>query len=111
MYCRSIVVKAVFEPQLGMISQLEDGLKTYGFLQEVKIAPNPFEPLFVAGASKMFEVTSEEFLADLVVEYNEKQVERQAEEDTFKFFIDFVEFLFHAGKKNTESLNLICYYR
>jgi hypothetical protein len=90
-------VKAVIEPQLGPLSQLEEGLKMYGFLNEVKTSPDLFQPLFVANASYMFDVSPEEFLMDVMVTYSDKQREKHAEEDTFKHFCDVVEYLFHAG--------------
>lgn len=92
-------MKAVIQPQLGMLAQLEEGLKLYGFLQEVKNNPDFFWPLFVDDASSMFDVSPDEFLTDVMVTYSERQVEKHAEEDTFKHFCDFVEFLCHAGKK------------
>ncbi|CAB3987907.1 G2 M phase-specific E3 ubiquitin- ligase-like [Paramuricea clavata] len=99
---RSITVKAVIEPQLSMLSQLEEGMRMYGFLQEVKDNPELFRPVFVADASSMFDVSPDEFLSDVIVTYNERQVEKHAEEDTFKHFCDFVEFLFHAGPSEVD---------
>ena len=93
---RSIGVKAIIEPKLGMIRQLEDGLRTHGLLQEVKKLPDLFQPLFVT--SNIFTLTSEDFLDNLLVRYSEKQGERNDEENTFKHFCDFTEFLYHTGK-------------
>ena len=94
---RAITVKAVIEPQLGMVSQLEESLQLYGFLQEIKKFPDLFKPLFFANSSSMFDVTPDEFLTNVVITYSEKQLKKQDEEDTYKHFCDFVEFLFHAG--------------
>ena len=93
---RAITVKAVIEPQLGIVSQLE-GLQLYGFLQEIKKFPDLFKPLFVANSSSMFDVKPEEFPTNVVITYSEKQLEKQAEEDTCKHFCDFMEFLFLDG--------------
>lgn len=81
-----------------MVSQLEEGLHLYGFLQEIKKFPDLFKPLFVANTSSMYDIKPDEFLSDVIITYSEKQLEKQAEEDTYKHFCDFVEFLFHAGK-------------
>lgn len=86
---RSIAVKAIIEPKLGMIRQLEDGLNTHGLLQEVKKQPELLRPLFVNGS--LFTLT---FLDNLLIRYSE----RNDEENTFKHFCDFVEFLYHTGK-------------
>ena len=70
---RAITVKAVIEPHLGMVSQLEEGLQLYGFLQEIKKFPDLFKPLFVANSSSMFDVTPDKFLTNVVITYSEKQ--------------------------------------
>ncbi len=102
-------MKAVIEPQLSILSQLEEGLRMYGFLQEVRNDPDLFQPLFVADASSMFDVSPNEFLDDVIVTYSERQVEKHAEEDTFKDFCDIVEFLYHAGKNIHVSFGLFTY--
>ena len=66
-------MKAVIEPHLGMVSQLEEGLQLYGFLQEIKKFPDLFKPLFVANSSSMFDVTPDKFLTNVVITYSEKQ--------------------------------------
>ena len=94
---RAITVKAVIEPQLGIVSQLEESLQLYGFLQEIKKFPDLFKPLYVANSSSMFDVKPDEFLTNVVITYSKKQLEKQAEEDTYKHFCDFIEFLFDDG--------------
>ena len=91
-------MKAVIEPQLGPVSQLQEGPQMYGILQEVRSNPELYEPLFVKDASGMFNVSPDEFLMDVIVLYSDSQLKRHAEEDTFKYFCDVVDYLFHAGK-------------
>ena len=45
-----------------MLAQLEEGLKLYGFLEEVRSNPDLFLPLFVADTSSMFEISSGDYL-------------------------------------------------
>ena len=93
---RSIVIKSLIEPKLGMINQLKEGLVVCGLLEAIQKDPELFKPVFVH--SDLFTVTSEEFLEELQVIYSEKQVEKMAEETTFKHFCDLVEHLYHIGK-------------
>ena len=92
-------MKAVIEPQLGVYLSLKKVCSSMAFcnLQEIKKFPDLFKPLFVANSSSMFDVTPDEFLTNVLIIYSEKQLKKQAEEDTYKHFCDFVEFLFHAG--------------
>ena len=90
---RSIIIKEKIEPTLGMICQLEDGLASYGLLKEIRKYPSFFQPLFVS--SNLFDVTPDEFLH---VNWSENQAERYLEQTAFKYFSDFVEFLYHAVK-------------
>lgn len=87
-----------------MICQLEEGLSSYGLLQEVRKNPDLFSPIFVSG--NLFTLTPDEFLDNLFVRWSEKQAERHVEENTFKYFCDVVDFLHHAGNiKNTLKAN------
>ena len=107
---RSIVIKSVIEPKLGMINQLKEGLVVCGLLEAIQKDPELFKPLFVP--SDLFTVTSEEFLEELQVVYSEKQVEKMAEEVTFKHFCDLVEHLYHIGKyiKIPQGLCTVYFY-
>ena len=79
-----------------MINQLKEGLVVCGLLEAIQKDPELFRPVFVH--SDLFTVTSEEFLDELQVIYSEKQVEKMAEETTFKHFCDLVEHLYPIGK-------------
>ena len=91
-----------------MINQLKEGLVVCGLLEAIQKHPELFKPLFVP--SDLFTVTSEEFLEELQVVYSEKQVEKMAEELTFKHFCDLVEHLYHIGKYIKTPLGLCIVY-
>ena len=107
---RSIIITSVIEPKLGMLNQLKEGLVVCGLLEAIQKDPELFKPLFVH--SDLFTVTSEEFLEELLVVYSEKQVEKMAEELTFKHFCDLVEHLYHIGKyiKTIHGLYIVSFH-
>jgi hypothetical protein len=93
-----------------MINQLKEGLVVCGLLEAIQKDPELFKPLFVH--SDLFTVTSEEFLEELQVVYSERQVEKMAEETTFKHFCDLVEHLYHIGKyiKTLQGLYTVSFH-
>lgn len=76
-------------PYLPSLLQLESGLSSSGLLTSIKQRPDVWESIFKC--SNSFQMTTDEFLDELEVNYSSLQLEKDLEITTFKFFSDVVE--------------------
>ena len=86
---RAICIKDQLSVFLPALIQITHGLEGCGLLETVRRAPNVWQPVFGHGNS--FQITAEEFLDQLCVEYSDSQIKKNVEIDTFKFFCVAIE--------------------
>jgi hypothetical protein len=88
-FCRSICVKDQLSDFLPALLQIMHGIEATGLTDVIKKSPEIWQPVFGIGNS--FEITTSEFLDQLVALYSESQRKKMAEIDTFKYFCDAIE--------------------
>jgi hypothetical protein len=82
-------MKDQLTPYLPSLLQLQSGLNSSGLLDTMKKNPNVWEALF--RSSNSFEMTVDDFLDELKVQYSSSQRQKDLEVSTFKFFCDVIE--------------------
>ena len=77
----SICLKDQVWSILPQLSQLEEGLNTYGLLSSIQQHPTVWEPVFVAGKGQP--ITASSLIGCFEVQHSNSQVKRDAESDTY----------------------------
>ena len=93
--CRSICVNELLAPRIPVLKDLEEGLQHFNLLCCIKNHPQLFKQIFTP--SSIYDVTPQMFIDSLDVIYSTQQMLKEKEEDTFKYFTDFVLLLGHEG--------------
>ena len=68
--------------------QIESGLDECGILSHLRRNTEIWKPVFADG--NYFSITADEFLAQMIVNFSESQICKDAEIKTFKFFSDVI---------------------
>ena len=94
---RSLYIKDVIEPRIGSLDQFAKGLEMFDVLGTLKLKSELLKPVFTP--SSFFEVTLEEFLSSLHVQYSESGSNlKDKEVDVFKSFTNLLEMVVHDSK-------------
>lgn len=76
--------------------QIESGLANCGMMKYVKSNPELWRVLFENG--NIFNISAEELLEQIVVDFSVSQLAKEKEIDTYKFFSDVLEAIDSGGK-------------
>ena len=77
----SICLKDQVGSILPQLSQLEEGLNTYGLLSSIQQHPTVWEPVFVGGKGQP--ITASSLIGCFEVQHSNSLVKRDAESDTY----------------------------
>lgn len=95
-FARSLCVKDQIGAYLPQIMQLESGLIACGLMAHMKNSPELWRSLFDSG-NTMFQVSAEELLDDMTINYSTSQLLKEKEVDTYKSFSDVLEAIGAGG--------------
>ena len=95
-FARSLCVKDQIGAYLPQIMQLESGLVACGLMAHMMNSPEICHSLFESG--NMFQVSAEEILDDIIINYSTSQLLKEKEIDTYKSFSDVLEAIGAGGK-------------
>ena len=95
-FARSMCVKDQIGAYLPQIMQLESGLMACGLMADMKNSPEIWRSLFESG--NMFQVSAQELLNDMIINYSTSQLLKEKEIDTYKSFSDVLEAIGAGGK-------------
>lgn len=108
-YPRSILMKEVVQDRIPMLSQLVNGLKVCGVLGSIQAHPDQMRAHFcIANASKD-QLDNEKFNNLILVQFSNEQQKKALEINTYKYFSDFIDKLYHQGTF-VNYLIMYCYY-
>ncbi len=87
----------MIEAIAGAIKQFQKGLQLFGLLEQIKLFPQIFQPVFTVSTN--FEVNLDGFLLPVVVDYSiDGSNQKDVEINTFKSFTDVLEMAAFDGK-------------
>ena len=98
---------------LPQLVQMESGLDDCGILNHMRRNTQIWEPVFASG--NVFTITADEFQDNMIVNFSESQIQKDAEITTFKFFSDVLTSIDAGGiligsLKKKQSFGIrICY--
>ena len=103
---RSILMKEVVQQRIPMLSQLVNGLRICGVLESIQSFPRQMKDMFCKAGNLENQLTSDKFSDLLAVQFSQQQQKKALEIDTYKYFCDFVDKMFHEGNVPMYFVNL-----
>ena len=107
LYYRSICIKGQLCQYLPQLVQIESGLDECGIVSHLRRNQEIWKPVFASG--NCFTITADEFLDNMIVNFSESQIRKDAEINTFKFFSDVVTSIDAGGMFDFFSESIMGY--
>ena len=85
--------------------QIESGLDECGILSHLRRNTEIWKPVFANG--NCFTITADEFLGQMIVNFSESQISKDAEMNTFKFFSDVMASIDAGGIFDTYFIQIV----
>ena len=92
---RSICIKDQLSQYLPQLVQIESALCECGILHHMRRDRELWKPVVANG--NCFTIAADEFLDQIIVNFSESQLCRDAEFNTYKFFSDVIESIDNGG--------------
>ncbi|KAJ7381358.1 hypothetical protein OS493_001485 [Desmophyllum pertusum] len=102
---QSICIKDQLSQYLPQLVQIESGLYECGILSHMRRNTETWKPVFANG--NCFTITADEFLDQMIVNFSESQIRKDAEMNTYKFFSDVMASIDAGGIEGVSVMDLV----